>query len=194
MAGEYPGTSSGVALLRLTCFILLGVTLAACAGGGPPPVENNNLYKPPAALVTSTSLPAAQPSPSAAANAVFHPSPTPACSDNLSFIEDLTIPDGTQVVPGEVIDKRWQVENSGTCNWDNTYHLQLIAGPDLGAPAEQALYPARSGTQVPVRILFTAPDVPGTYRSAWQAYDPQGDAFGDPFFVEIVVVPSAENP
>ncbi len=28
----------------------------------------------------------------------------------------------------------------------------------------------------------------GTYRSAWQAYDPDGLPFGDPFFIEIEVV------
>ena len=36
-------------------------------------------------------------------------------------------------------------------------------------------------------ILFIAPEEPGTYRSAWQARDPQGNLFGDPIFIEIVV-------
>ena len=48
----------------------------------------------------------------------FLPTATPTCSDWLTFVEDLTIPDGTSVIPGSVLDKRWQVENSGTCNWD----------------------------------------------------------------------------
>jgi hypothetical protein len=52
---------------------------------------------------------------------------------------------------------------------------------------EQALYPARSGTQVELRIVFTAPNEPGIYRSAWQAHDPEGQPFGDQFFIEIVV-------
>ncbi len=194
MTREFSGVGRGAALLQLFFVIGFGAALAACTGAGPSPADNDTLYKPPAAAVTSTSLPTAPPSPSAASNPAFHPSPTPACINNLSFIEDLSIPDGTQVTPGEVIDKRWQVENSGTCNWDDTYHLQLIAGPDLDAPPEQALYPARSGTQAPIRILFTAPNDPGTYRSAWQAYDPQGGTFGDPFFIEVVVVAGAANP
>jgi hypothetical protein len=114
--------------------------------------------------------------------------PTPVCTPNLTFLSDLTIPDGTQVAPGATLDKRWQVENSGSCNWDANYRVKLIAGEQMGAPAEQALYPARSGTQATLRILFTAPTQPGTYRSAWQAFDPNGQPFGDVFFIEVVVV------
>jgi hypothetical protein len=122
---------------------------------------------------------------------VYNPpaAPAPLCADNLYYLQDLTIPDGTQVAPGSTLDKQWLVENNGTCNWDHAYRLRLIAGPDLGAPVEQALYPARSGTQAVIRIQFTAPSEGGTYRSAWQAYDPQGIPFGDPIFIEIVVSP-----
>jgi len=115
------------------------------------------------------------------------PTPSPDCTPGLVFLEDLTIPDGSSVNPGELLDKRWLVENIGSCNWDNKFSLRLIAGPELGAPPEKALFPARSGTQVEIRILFTAPQEPATYRSAWQAHDPQGKIFGDPIFIEIVV-------
>jgi hypothetical protein len=115
------------------------------------------------------------------------PSPSPDCTPGLLFLEDLSIPDGSSVNPGDLLDKRWLVENIGSCNWDNKFSLRLIAGPELGAPPENALFPARSGTQVEIRILFTAPQEPATYRSAWQAHDPQGKIFGDPIFIEIVV-------
>jgi hypothetical protein len=103
------------------------------------------------------------------------------------FQEDLTVPDGAVVRPNEIIDKRWQVENTGSCNWDEQYSLTLLAGPQLGAQIEQALFPARSGTQAVVRILFTAPQEPGNYRSAWQAQDSQGNLFGDPIYIDIMV-------
>jgi hypothetical protein len=92
------------------------------------------------------------------------------------------------VNPGESLDKRWLVENSGSCNWDASYALQLVAGPELDVPETQALYPARSGSTATIRIIFTAPSEPSTYRSAWQAYNPQGEAFGDPIFIEVTVV------
>jgi hypothetical protein len=102
-------------------------------------------------------------------------------------LEDLTVPDGSLVTPGSTLDKRWRVENSGTCNWDEKYRLKLVSGLEMGAQTEQALYPARSGTQAVLRIIFTAPEEPGPYRSAWQAYDPHGEPFGDPIFIEVIV-------
>jgi hypothetical protein len=120
--------------------------------------------------------------------------PTSTCNNNLTFIEDVSIPDSTPVQVGEVLDKRWRVSNSGTCNWDERYRLKLIAGPDLGAPAEQALFPARRGAEATIRLLFVAPEQPGTQRSAWQATSPEGETFGDPIYIEIEVLSSAAPP
>lgn len=170
--------------LSLLCAALI---LSACgAGRAPTP------YLPPTIAPTS---PLTVPVNQVQANLVTETvdlespeaTPTPACVPILTFLEDLTVPDGSLVTPGSILDKRWRVENSGTCNWDENYRLKLIAGPELGAKPEQALYPARSGTQAVLRIIFTAPEEPGPYRSAWQAYDPGGEPFGDPFFIEIVV-------
>jgi len=111
-----------------------------------------------------------------------------ACEDLLSFIADVTIPDGSQVQPGSTLDKRWEVQNSGTCNWNENYRLRLIAGEALGANSEQALTPTRSGTNTVIRIVFTAPMEPGDYRSAWQAHNPDGLPFGDPFFIDFSVI------
>jgi hypothetical protein len=111
------------------------------------------------------------------------------CSNNLEFIEDITIPDGTSISVGTTIDKQWLVKNSGTCNWDSTYRLKWLGGDPLGAAQEQILYPARAGTQVTIRITFTTPTTEGTFESAWQAYDPDGIAFGNPIFMEIIVTP-----
>jgi hypothetical protein len=166
--------------------------LAGCSGqapGGPAP----DSFVPPTAAseVSSPLLIQATPTPTGLPREL-RPSPTPACTDILSFLEDVSIPDGTVFRPGESLDKRWRVENSGSCNWDDRYRLRLISGPDLGAIPEQALYPARSGAQIELRIVFTSPAEPGTYRSAWQAHDPQGRPFGDPFYIEIVV--EAQSP
>lgn len=118
---------------------------------------------------------------------------TPLCSNGLSFIRDVTIPDGTVVNPGELLDKRWDVHNSGSCNWDQRYRVKLIAGPGMGMAVQQALIPALSGTEVTIRMIFIAPEESGNFRSAWQAYDPQDIPFGDPFFIDIVVAELVEE-
>ena len=109
------------------------------------------------------------------------------CFSNLTFVEDITIPDNSFVTVGSNIDKQWLVENSGTCHWNSDYRLKHIGGATLDAPEEIALYPARAGTQATIQILFTAPFTDGVYESAWQAHDPEGIAFGDPIYVRIVV-------
>jgi len=109
------------------------------------------------------------------------------CSNNLTFVEDLTIPDNAITTFGLALDKQWLVENSGTCHWNSDYRLKHIGGGALGAPEEIALYPARAGTQATIQILFTAPFTEGVYESAWQATDADGAAFGVPIFIRIVV-------
>jgi hypothetical protein len=109
------------------------------------------------------------------------------CSNDLTFLQDLTVPDNSFVTFGSIIDKQWLVENRGTCNWNSEYRLRHIGGAVLGALEEIALYPARAGTQATIQILFTAPFTEGIYESAWQAHSPDGIAFGDPIYISVVV-------
>lgn len=188
-----------MALFRLNVpvsliLIFLFTGLAACTGHRPGFGSQPEIFQPPTAVVNgstpvgwlpdSTSTPTLQPLESP------RPASTPACVNILTFLEDITIPDGSVFTPGSVLDKRWRVENSGTCNWDQRYSVHLVSGVAMGLPETQALYPARSGTVFDIRMLFTAPIELGRYQSAWQAYDPEGKPFGDPFYMEILV----ENP
>lgn len=167
--------------------LLVWIFLAACSGSSPGEQPPDSFIPPtiaqgaasPARLTPTPSptLPVEPPRPTA----------TLACTNILGFLEDITIPDGTVVQPGEQLEKSWKVANAGTCNWDARYRIQLISGPEMGAAPEQALYPARGGSTVEIRMLFQAPQDPATYRSAWQAINPLGEPFGDPFYIEIVV-------
>jgi Ig-like domain from next to BRCA1 gene len=174
------------------CLFLLTFLLAGCTPSGFPSIDlaqqRTPFFRPPTeanAVATQSHIQGTIPTNSAPANG--QAAPTALCKDNLAFVKDLTIPDGTVVEPLSTLDKRWQVENNGNCNWGENYRVRLIAGPELEAQKEQALYPARSGSQATIRIVFKAPQEPGTYRSAWQAFNAQGTPFGDPFFIEISV-------
>lgn len=139
------------------------------------------VYLPPSPVVATI------PTPGAEAENLLLPTPTVACTNSLLFISDRTLPDGTEVEPGAILDKIWEVENNGTCNFDELYRLKLIGGLELGAKPEQALYPARSGVQFQIHIRFVAPQEAGAVRSAWQAFDPNNVPFGDPIYMEVVV-------
>lgn len=116
-----------------------------------------------------------------------NPTDQAGCINSLRFVEDINFPDGTIVRPGEKIEKLWRVQNDGTCSWDSRYSMQLVSGDQLGAPAELALYPALPGSQAELRVIFIAPPENRYYQSTWQAFSPEGTAFGDPFFINIVV-------
>jgi hypothetical protein len=112
------------------------------------------------------------------------------------YIADVTVLDGTQLLPTQAFNKKWSVENAGTCDWGPDYRLVLLSGDSMGAPSEAALYPARAGTLATWEIAMMAPLNPGTYTGRWQARDPEGNLFGNVVFVEIEVIPlpGAETP
>ena len=174
---------------EVTALIFCILVLSACSSQDDFLI-GNQVFRPPTIAVTPapilTNIPAA-PSPTTANTPTPGSTPTPSCSNDLTFLEDITVPDGTTVSPGQEIDKHWRIRNSGSCNWNKEYRLQMIAGADFALNPEQLLYPARSNTEAVFNLFFTAPEENGTYSSAWQAFSPQGEPFGDTFFIQVVV-------
>lgn len=173
--------------IRLAVISISILALSSCA-----PTSTPTLFVPP--TEAPQLIPAAQPTANStptivSTQIVVTPTVTPPCTNNLTFVKDVTIPDGTTVTPNQSIDKQWLVTNSGTCNWDSKYHLKLISGNAMGAANEQTLFPARAGAQVTLRIVFTALSTAGDYQSVWQAIAPDGTAFGDPVSIKISVSP-----
>jgi hypothetical protein len=175
----------------LAALAAFSFALGACA-----PQQTPTLYLPPTPLPPTLTLTPAplifplplSPTPPPPPTETPLPLPTP-CTNALKFIQDLTFEDNSVVAPGSSIDKQWLVLNSGTCNWDSRYRLKFLRGDPLGAPTEQALYPARAGSQAVIRILFTAPLEAGTYASEWKAVDPQGQWFDESIYLQIIVSP-----
>lgn len=174
----------------LFAILLTLIFASACAPQATPtPFRPPTQPQPTQILATTTPIPAIFTSPPTTSTATITLTVPGSCTNNLSFLDDITIEDNTPVLPNSIVDKQWLVENSGTCNWDSTYRLKWIGGDPLGVEQEQVIFPARAGTQITIRILFAAPAAEGTYESAWQAYGPDGNAFGDPIFMKIVVSP-----
>ena len=157
---------------------LLLVVLALWGCGAEGQVEPTAYSAPAVTVAPSQTQPAV---------ATVAAAPTGVCVNAASFIEDLTVPDGTSVSPGERLDKRWAVQNSGSCDWGPGYRLVQLDSGSLVGRHESALYPARAGENAVWQVELIAPQEPGEYLASWQARDPSGELFGEQVFVLIEV-------
>ena len=192
--------------LRIACSFFLFLLTACASPATPTPFLPPTAPASPSPVATILSLwtatpaplapdlepsatPTAESTPEAAPDSIPSPGlPPETCTDGLTFLEDLTVPDGSSIAPAERIDKQWRVRNSGSCDWNSGYRLKLVGGyPPLGAELSQQLFPARAGSEATIQIVFRAPPASGLYRSAWVAYNPAGQVFGDMIFIEFVV-------
>lgn len=147
---------------------------------------------------TNTPLPTDIPLPT---NTPLPPTNTPTaigCTDDLAFVSDITIPDGTTIEASDSFIKARGIQNYGTCTWTTSYEFVFIKGEQMGAPASVPISQgvAPDGT-IDISLTFTAPTVPGIHLSFWQLQAPDGTLFGLQLYVQIMVkdpnVPSEEE-
>jgi len=118
--------------------------------------------------------------------------PPSGCLLGMIWVQDLSIPDGTQLGPGESFTKGWRIENTGTCTWDSGYSLVYVGS----VPVEGVLSAAPtsiSGTVQPntkydVNVNLVAPEQSGDYKGFYTMSAPDGTLFGDRIWVQIKVV------
>jgi hypothetical protein len=111
------------------------------------------------------------------------------CTNNSSFVKDVTFPDNTQIDPGKSFTKVWRIRNSGTCTWTTDYSIVHYGFNRMGAPAKIKLKErVPPGSNVDISVRLTAPTTAGTHRSTWQLQSPSGVNFGIRPYAQIVVV------
>jgi len=115
------------------------------------------------------------------------------CTLDARFVEDVTVPDNSEIAGGAAFRKTWRIRNTGTCDWDPGTLLVFVSGDPLGGPASVLAPASAAGAQVDLSIDFVAPVTPGPYHSTWQLQTPDGERFGTMFYVKIVV-PEAAPP
>ena len=112
----------------------------------------------------------------------------------LTFVSDVSIPDNTQMDPGETFTKTWKVQNSGSCAWEAGFKFQSTGGNNMGASAFTLPSSVAAGATYDIPVPMTAPNAAGTVRGNWRMSTAAGQFFGDEVFVVIVVGSGAAAP
>jgi hypothetical protein len=116
------------------------------------------------------------------------------CTLNAKFVQDVTIPDGTELGPGAAFVKVWRMRNTGTCTWEAGTKLVFSSGDQMGGPADVPVTtPVAPGSEVDISANLSAPSTPGAYQGKWQLRDQKGTFFGSAIWVKIVVPSPATN-
>lgn len=113
-----------------------------------------------------------------------------ACNNSV-YIDDITIPDNTEMRPGTDFEKVWRVQNTGTCTWDEGYKLAFVGGDAALDPYtfefRRAADFVAGGATADLSIDLTAPLAEGSYTATWRMQTDSGSYFGTPLTVVIIV-------
>mmetsp|Transcript_19355 Transcript_19355/g.45293 ORF Transcript_19355/g.45293 Transcript_19355/m.45293 type:complete len:464 (+) Transcript_19355:2-1393(+) len=90
------------------------------------------------------------------------------------FVEDLTLPQGSVVLPGQNITKTWVVQNCGDAPWPNGSSLVYQSG---STKAPKLLPNVPAGAIVNISLDVTTPASPGPFRLEWHLQDEDGRPF-----------------
>lgn len=108
---------------------------------------------------------------------------------------DVTIPDDTELYPGQVFVKTWRLVNVGTCTWTSDYAAVWFSGEKMGETISVPLpVDVAPGESIDISVEMTAPLEPGSYQSNWKLRNAGGVIFGLgpgaglPYYVRVEVV------
>lgn len=124
------------------------------------------------------------------------------CVNDSAFVRDITIPDGTQVVPLIPFTKSWELLNDGTCTWYSDYRLQLIGNtPNWDmvrwsqlAPIAPYTEPNQSAAIALTLALSTTTTTPVAHQAQYQLANAEGALFGTRPYVEVVPILDEQPP
>lgn len=108
--------------------------------------------------------------------------------DEMIYLADVTIPDGSSIVAGESFTKTWRVRNSGTSTWRNCT-LEHFSDERMDGPESVPLPPLKPNETGEISLPLVAPAAPGRHRSTWKPRNGRGRLFSFELYADIVVTP-----
>lgn len=119
------------------------------------------------------------------------------CTLDAEFVADLTIPDGTIVVPGEYLIKKWLIRNNGTCDWGAGFEFyQTNLDSQLLSQLSVSDFPmAAPGVEVEVSVALRLSDTanPGEHIARFAMRTGDGQSFGATPYVQVVLSSTASS-
>jgi hypothetical protein len=191
-------------ILTITIILIVGALLFSYATNNSQPADNVdvNAVRTEAVETYAASLtevlvviPTASPTltvePTSTPTAVTATLETPETANpcyNLLWIEDHSIPDGTQMKPNEVFTKTWFVQNNGGCAWAPGFTFSHFGGDTMRGEPFRLTEPIPVGAKREISIELVVPSgINGLIQSSWRMTDENGHFFGDTLSVNIVV-------
>jgi uncharacterized protein YkwD len=95
------------------------------------------------------------------------------CKNVAVLLQDVTIPDGTNIAYGARFTKTWQFRNTGTCPWIG-YKIAFASGDRMGSPDTAPIPDTAPKSDVNVSVELTAPTADGVYTGFFELQDASG--------------------
>ena len=138
--------------------------------------------------ITETPLATLEPTATAVpTNNPFQATPTETLCDDAIWVADVSVPDGTEMTPGQDFVKTWKIRNIGSCTWGTGYSALFAYGEKMGGVAEPMTGAVAPGEEVEVSVRFKAPDKAGEYSTYWRMANASNIPFGENIYALIVV-------
>ena len=95
------------------------------------------------------------------------------CKDNAVLMQDVTIPDGTNLAYAAKFTKTWQFQNTGSCPWIN-YSIGFASGDRMQAPDSARITDTAPKSNVNVSVDLVAPASDGIYTGVFELRNAAG--------------------
>lgn len=115
----------------------------------------------------------------------------PTCLNGMMFLNDISLPDRTVLIPNMAATKTWKIKNTGTCAWDSTYTFNYVKGSVLGPTSVKINKLVAPGESYEISVDLVTPASNGEYTSWWQMRSTNGVNFGQTIWYDIIVSASS---
>ncbi|WP_405137808.1 helix-turn-helix domain-containing protein [Nocardia sp. NBC_01388] len=104
----------------------------------------------------------------------------PLLGDRTEWVADITIPDGTLLLPGQTFTKVWRIRNAGTVDWTERYLKRIGALGGVGQISTPRLTPipdTPAGHEVSIAVACKAHVLAGSSVAHFKMADQHGHLY-----------------